>query len=72
MVLFYLTNASLDIAFGLGWWVLKKATTGIYYTGKYMIYGEDDPLTKEKETNEIMMIEFKKLKDELELIKNKI
>jgi hypothetical protein len=72
MVLFYLTNASLDIALGVGWWVFKNTASGIYYTGKYIIYGSEEPIKKENDINELLMIEMKQLKDELKSIKEKI
>ena len=73
MVLFYITNASLDIALGVGWWVFKKTAIGVYYTGRYMIYGsEEEPIIKENNTNELLMIELKKMKEELKYIKEKM
>jgi len=39
MVVFYLTNTALDIASGVLWWITKNTLMGVYYGGKYMIYG---------------------------------
>ena len=31
MGFFYLTNVTLDILWGVTWWVLKKTRKGVYY-----------------------------------------
>jgi hypothetical protein len=52
MVLFYLTNSALDIASGAIWWLTKNTICGIYYGGKYMIYGSP-PLSIEEKKDDI-------------------
>ena len=37
MVLFYLTNMTLDVALGVSWWIIYKTSAGIYY----LIYGSN-------------------------------
>mgnify|MGYP000023276257 CR=1 FL=1 len=74
MVLFYLTNATLDITSGVLWWVFKNTTYGIYSGTKYMMYGceEETETEKEedkKETDKILLEELKQIKTELKQIK---
>jgi hypothetical protein len=71
MVLFYLTNATLDITSGVLWWVFKNTTYGIYSGTKYMIYGSEETEKDEdkKETDKILLEELKQIKTELKQIK---
>lgn len=56
MVLFYFTNAALEISFGAAWWLTSKTTTGLYNGINYLIYGSNE-LTEEQ-IKEIRIIEF--------------
>ena len=67
MSLFYLTNMSLDILWGVTWWVLKKTRNGI----NYFVF----PKTiKDKEKNRIVKLEEdnKRQRDEIVLLREKI
>ena len=66
MVFFYVTNAALDVTAGATWWILKNTTYGIYSTIYYLIYGAD------KSEEEIKMIEYKELSDEIKSLKQEI
>ena len=80
MVLFYFTNAALEISFGAAWWVASKTTTGLYNGINYLIYGSNE-LTEEQ-IKEIRIIEFddenedkidyKNLIEEIKSLKNQI
>jgi|SaaInlStandDraft_3_1057020.scaffolds.fasta_scaffold62800_2 hypothetical protein len=64
MVLFYLTNTALDIASGTLWWLTKNTIYGIYYGGKYMIYGHEAPLaigSKEDDIKKHLILLHEKL-----------
>lgn len=65
-MLFYLTNATLDIVLGATWWVASKTTKGIYY----LVFGdsttstplnEKEMLAKLLEETRIQREEIKKL-----------
>ena len=47
MVLFYVTNAALEISFGAAWWLATKTTSGLYNGINYLIYGSNE-LTEEQ------------------------
>ena len=61
-----MTNVALDVTAGASWWVLKNTTYGIYSTIYYLIYGNQ---TSEEE---IKMIEYKELSDEIKSLKEEI
>jgi len=42
MALALLTNAVLDVTFGVAFWTAKKAGQGIYYIGSYFLRNDDD------------------------------
>lgn len=84
MVLFYLTNASLEILTGITWWFVMKTSTGFYY----LIYGKDknneigrlkldssdqankiEKLIKIQESNQI---QIKKLTDSINILNDYI
>ncbi len=83
MLLFYLTNASLDILYGCAWWVVKKTSSGIYYIffgfkknqvdGKIKLTDKQDnsleALIKLQESNQI---EIKKLSEQINILNNYI
>lgn len=73
MVLFYLTVNSLDIATGILWWLTKNTVTGVYYTGKYFIYGpEQEVINISREEYEInIQKQMKELSKKLDLIAGK-
>lgn len=51
-MLFYLTNAALDITFGVTWWVVTKTSYGIYNGVSYLIYGSPES-TQEMELKDL-------------------
>ena len=80
MVIFYLTNLTLDVSMGVAWWITKNTLIGIYNGSKYLIYGKEESLldTTERESydsnakndmNNQILEELKKLKEELKEFK---
>ncbi len=52
MVLFALTNITLDITLGISWWLAKNTIYGTYYLiGNYIFY-------KEPKKDEIMELKY--------------
>ncbi len=47
-MLVVLTNATLDITFSVGWWVLKKVAGGAYSLGSYLFEKHPFPLVEDK------------------------
>jgi hypothetical protein len=43
MVLFYLTNAFLDVSFGVIWWVSTKSVSLLYNSAVYALSNEPEP-----------------------------
>ena len=39
MVLFYATNAILEVSAGVAWWVTTKTASGLYNGVSYLMYG---------------------------------
>ena len=68
MVFFYLTNIVLDVTAGASWWVIRKTSYGIYSAIHYMLYGSANSETPE----EIKMIEYKTLTNEINSLKKEI
>lgn len=62
-MLFYLTNAALDITLGVTWWVVTKTSYGIYNGVSYLIYGN-------AEHNQQM--ELKDLTQEIKLLRHEL
>lgn len=70
MVVFYLTNVALDVSMGVAWWITKTTVIQIYEGTKYIIYGSSDPIKKEDEINVEILEELKRLKHEINELKN--
>lgn len=66
-MIFYLTNATLDIIWGTTWWIVKKTSGGIYY----LVYGhsKEDPHKKHIRLN---TTELEKNRDILDSVSNEI
>jgi hypothetical protein len=47
-MLVVLTNATLDITFSVGWWVVKKVAGGVYSLGSYLFEKHPFPLVEDK------------------------
>ena len=60
MAFFYITNISLDIVWGVTWWILKKTRNGVYT----ILYFNQKPVNKIRDS------EYKILKELLEENKN--
>ena len=56
MVLFYATNAILEVSAGVAWWLTTKTASGLYNGISYMIYGNTELTDEQKK--EIMVIDF--------------
>ena len=50
-MLFYLTNAFLDVVWGSAFWVLRKTTSGAYY----LVYGDGTATIDDKEYETIIL-----------------
>ena len=84
MVLFYLTNASLEILSGITWWFIMKTSSGFYY----IIYGKNkdkelgrlkiDTLEQANRIDELIQIQksnqiqIKKLTDSINVLNDYI
>jgi hypothetical protein len=54
MVLFALTNITLDITLGVSWWLVKNTLYGTYYLiGNYVFYKQPN-----KNNDEIMELKY--------------
>lgn len=84
MVLFYLTNAVLDVSLAVGWWTCKQSAHGIYYLASYLMDSDKETPIKDQEYDDItfddldeeskslkLYNEIKKLREELKNNKNK-
>tara|TARA_B110000971_G_scaffold67847_1_gene69570 strand:+ start:719 stop:970 length:252 start_codon:yes stop_codon:yes gene_type:complete len=79
MGFFYLTNITLDILWGVTWWVLKKTRKGVYYVlhseQKTPVYLKNNPkklLIDLKQQNERQSEQIAILTNKIELINNYI
>ena len=77
MVLALITDAVLDITWGVAYWTIKKTGSGIYYLGKYILgYKEEESEASEVETedqnSQILMEEIGKLREEIKDLKESI
>jgi hypothetical protein len=68
MVFFYITNVALDVTAGATWWIIKNTSYGVYSTIYYLIYGSDEQSEKEN----IKLIEYQDLSDEIKSLKEEI
>ena len=70
MVIFYLTNMTLDVTMGVAWWVAKTTLIGIYNGSKYLIYGPEDIIKDDLGGDtDIILEELKQLKKEIQQLK---
>ena len=51
-MLFYLTNAALDVTMGAAWWIVKTTTYGLYSAGYYIMYGNEEEESEKEESSE--------------------
>ena len=54
MVLFALTNITMDITLGVTWWVVKNAVYGTYCLGSYLFCTTEPP----KEDKEMLELKY--------------
>ena len=78
MVLALITDAVLDITWGVAYWTIKKTGSGIYNLGKYILgYKEEgseacEVETEEDKNSQILMEEIGKLREEIKDLKESI
>ena len=72
MSFFYITNISLDIIWGVTWWILKKTRNGVYT----ILYYKKEPVYKIKNNKDKILIELleenKQQKQQIILLSEKI
>lgn len=64
MALFYLTNMSLDILWGVTWWIIKKTRNGV----NYIAFPNNSKTTAH---NRILRLEDRNKKQEQEIVELK-
>jgi len=73
MSLFYITNMTLDILWGVTWWVLKKTRNGVnklVYQKKITFVPEKKRLLKLEEENKTQREQIVILREKIEIINN--
>ena len=72
MGFFYLTNVTLDILWGVTWWVLKKTRKGVYY----VLYSDEKKHLYIKHTQKKLLEDLKqqneKQSEQIAILTNKI
>jgi hypothetical protein len=71
MSLFYITNMTLDILWGVTWWMLKKTRNGVnkfVYPKKITMVSEKDRLLKLEEDNKTQKEQIVILRERIEII----
>ena len=75
-----IVSTSLDITFGVLWWLTKTTSRGIYYSLSYIVYGKEETELVNKSDMTKLIEEINDLKlqiidlnnDKLSILNNKI
>ena len=73
MSLFYITNMTLDIVWGVTWWVLKKTRNGVnkfVYPKKITMVSEKTRIATLEEKNKQQEMQITFLTNKIEIINN--
>ena len=73
MSLFYITNMTLDIVWGVTWWVLKKTRNGVnkfVYRKKITMVSEKTRIATLEEKNKQQEMQITFLTNKIEIINN--
>ena len=73
MALFYITNMTLDIIWGVTWWMLKKTRNGVnrfIYPKKITMISEKTRIATLEEKNKKQEMQINCLTDKIEIINN--